>query len=80
VACWCVAAGFGQYLVLLPVINGLQALRLRLRDNDTCMKSLNAFQVWGSIVHICHAPVADLAWPWVASTVIKDGTWTCLCS
>jgi len=38
-------AGFGQYLVLLPVIRGLAALRLRLRDNATCMKSLHAFEV-----------------------------------
>lgn len=75
-------AGFGQYLVLLPVINGLQALRLRLRDNDTCMKSLNAFQVWGSIVHVCYDCCcrAEAAWSWVASTVFKDDTWTCLCS
>jgi hypothetical protein len=47
-------------LVLLPVINGLQALRLRLRDNDTCMKSLNAFQVLAPTVHVCHAAVAGL--------------------
>jgi len=35
--------GFGQYLLLLPVINGLDALRLRLRDNATCIASLNGF-------------------------------------
>ncbi len=38
-------AGFGQYLLLLPVIRGLDALRLRMRDNATCLNSLNNFIV-----------------------------------
>ena len=31
-------AGFGQYLLLTPAIAGLEAMRLRLRDNDTCLR------------------------------------------
>lgn len=38
-------AGFGQYLLLLPVVRGLDALRLRLRENPTCLVSLNSFVV-----------------------------------
>ena len=31
-------AGFGQYLLITPAIAGLEAMRLRLRDNDTCLR------------------------------------------
>jgi len=37
-ACVLPRAGFGQYLLLTPAIAGLEAMRLRLRDNDTCLR------------------------------------------
>ena len=38
-------AGFGQYLLLGPVTSGFSALRLRLRDNPICLRSLHAYTV-----------------------------------
>lgn len=38
-------AGFGQYLLLGPVTSGMSAIRLRLRENPICLRSLRAFTV-----------------------------------
>ena len=37
--------GFGQYLLLMPVITGMEAIRLRMRENAICARTLRAATV-----------------------------------